>query len=358
MIFDTTKMTFEGYQALNAALNGGLLVVNRAGNKVFMSWASTTAANIGTGVLLQCRFRTNAGISSTLSWDTQTIGACEYSDPSGNIITAFFNSASISVVANALIVNAGPDMIKTGTSVQLNGSATGGTAPYTWLWSPAGSLNNATIPNPVASPTVTTTYTLTVTANNGCSGSDVMNVVVGVVPDDLSLQGINIPGGSSNCYNALHTISVAGNGTTFTVQNGGSATMIAGQTITYLPGTHVYNGGYMHGYITTTAQWCSTMFAPIAVMNMEDSPPASKDGSMFSVYPNPTTGRFTIELHEKELPGNVYVTLYGTCGELILSDDMTGKTLSDFSLTGKPSGFYFVRVVAGNKGLTKKLLKQ
>ena len=358
LIFDTTKLTFQGYQSVNAALTGGLLAVNHSANKVFMTWASAIPVTIGSGVLIQYRFNGGAGISTTLTWDTQTTGACEYSDASGVIITSFYNNSAISIPSTALIVDAGPDMIKTGSSVQLSGSAIGGTAPYTWLWSPAGSLNNPAIQNPVASPTVTTTYTLTVTANNGCVGSDMMEVVVAAVPADLTLQGINIPGGTSNCYNALQTITVAGSNTTFIVQVGGSAIMIAGQKIRYLTGTKVFPGGYLHGYITTSAQYCNTLAAPLVATATEETQAEPPGQAMFRIYPNPTTGRFTLELTDNSLSGNVYVTVYGMYGEKILSGEMLGKSLREFSLAGKPAGVYFVRVVNGNRGDTRKLLKE
>jgi len=60
-------------------------------------------------------------------------------------------------------------------TVQL--SATGG---VTYDWSPSAGLSNSGISTPVASPTVTTTYTLTVLDANGCSGTD--NIVVTVHP--------------------------------------------------------------------------------------------------------------------------------------------------------------------------------
>ncbi|MBL7766273.1 MAG: fibronectin type III domain-containing protein [Chitinophagaceae bacterium] len=49
----------------------------------------------------------------------------------------------------------------------------------TYSWSPAGSLNNASISNPIASPTATTTYTVTV-ANGACSAT--ATVMVNVTP--------------------------------------------------------------------------------------------------------------------------------------------------------------------------------
>ncbi len=357
MVFDTTMMTFDGYQAVNAVLTGGLLVVNRSANKVIFSWASTTAANIGTGVLVNYRFKANAGISTTLTWDTQATGACEYSDPSGTVITSFFNNSNVTVTANALIVDAGPDMIKMAPTVQLNGGATGGTLPYVWLWSPAASLSNPAISNPVASPAATTTYTLTVTANNGCVGTDAMNVVVFGPPQDLVLQGITVSNGTNICYNALQTIAVAGGATTFVVENGGSATMIAGVKISYLPGTKVNQGGYLHGYITTSGQYCDALPTAPVTAAIEDPVVEMPRDDMFKVYPNPANGKITVELTDGQFSENGHIEVFGPLGERIVTEDMNGETRREFSLTGKPVGLYYVRVVNGSKGATKKLVK-
>lgn len=355
MIFDTTKLTFDGYHSTNAALNGGLLVVNRSLNRIIMSWASTTAANIGNGVLIQFRFKALAGISTTLSWDTQTSGACEYSDPLGSIITSFYNTSTITVAANALIVNAGSDITMQAPSVQLNGSATGGTPPYTWAWTPVTYLSNPAIPNPVASPPVTTTYTLTVNAT-GCSGYDAMDVI-NPVPASRTLQNITVGSGQNVCYDAQQTITVAGGGTIFHVLSGGIVNMIAGLKIDYLPGTKVFSGGKMHGYITTTWQYCFTLPPQMIATAIEEEHNVIPDGSMFTVYPNPATGQFTIEIHERGMTGDVYAIVYGPRGELIRSDNMTGESGKVISLAGKPAGIYFVRVVNGTKGVTKKLIK-
>jgi hypothetical protein len=44
----------------------------------------------------------------------------------------------------------------------------GGTAPYTYLWEPSQGLDHNNIPNPIASPEETTTYTLTVVDDLEC----------------------------------------------------------------------------------------------------------------------------------------------------------------------------------------------
>jgi len=77
------------------------------------------------------------------------------------------------------LAQAGPDQsICSGGNVQLT-AVTG--AGYRYSWTPATGLNNDTIYNPVASPTVTTQYILTVTTPQGCTGKDTVNVIVGKI---------------------------------------------------------------------------------------------------------------------------------------------------------------------------------
>jgi cytoskeletal protein CcmA (bactofilin family) len=92
------------------------------------------------------------------------------------------------------VANAGSDQIITsGNSVQIGGSptASGGTSPYSYSWSPSAGLDDASIANPTASPSSTTEYIVTVTDDNGCSDSDTMTVTIdtggGTQPHDYVL---------------------------------------------------------------------------------------------------------------------------------------------------------------------------
>ncbi len=96
-------------------------------------------------------------------------------------------TANITVnVHPAIIANAGPDkpfVSFPGNFVQIGGSPaqTGGTAPFTYNWSPNLYFTNAsnnTQPNPFVNPPVNTTYILTVTDSKGCIGVDQMDVYV------------------------------------------------------------------------------------------------------------------------------------------------------------------------------------
>ncbi len=88
-------------------------------------------------------------------------------------------SYSIKAVTGVLTVKAGNDQtICYGDSAKLK--ASGGKS---YKWSPPDGLNNPDIYNPIASPSVTTTYTVMVTDGNpGCEQTAVASVVISVVP--------------------------------------------------------------------------------------------------------------------------------------------------------------------------------
>lgn len=82
----------------------------------------------------------------------------------------------IFVINPSPVVDAGPDVtICQGSGVQLNATSDGNTN----VWSPSTGLDNPNILNPIASPAVSTTYTLTSTFTiSGCSATDVITVTV------------------------------------------------------------------------------------------------------------------------------------------------------------------------------------
>jgi len=112
---------------------------------------------------------------------------CTVTDANGcTMATTVLVGASGSVTANA-----GVDVtILQGQTTQLNG--TGGTS---WSWTPSASLDCATCQNPNASPTVTTTYYLTVTDSLGCTDIDTVVVTVDIQCGDLFLPTAFSPNG-------------------------------------------------------------------------------------------------------------------------------------------------------------------
>ena len=92
------------------------------------------------------------------------------------------------------------------TTIQATGAGPGGT--YNWV--PPTGLACPTCDITVASPTITTTYTVTGTTQFGCSDTAVVTVVV-----DSLLNGITITGQDSICRGSCTTLIATGRDSTF-----------------------------------------------------------------------------------------------------------------------------------------------
>jgi hypothetical protein len=180
-----------------------------------------------------------------------------------------------------------------------------------------------------------------------------------VVAANTNVAG-NIPAPLNLCFDASNTITVAGGGTTFNVASGASATMIAGQKIRYLDGTSVSPGGYMHGYITLTNSYCASLppsMVSILTGEEENQQPVVGSQQSFRVYPNPTTGEFTVEATGQSSNLISQITIFNLSGSKVFTIDLKGERNHRCSLSGLPTGIYFIHVTTGNETGVSKLVK-
>ncbi|MEI7727628.1 MAG: hypothetical protein WCK09_21145, partial [Bacteroidota bacterium] len=185
-----------------------------------------------------------------------------------NTATLCTNSHSVTVtvypvlqVSVAIAADANPVCL--GSTVTLTATPVNGGTNPTYQWK----LNNLVIPGATNStytfypytPTTAVTCVLSVPTVPCTTGSpatsNVVNIIVPEVCPTTFVTGV-VGSGEITCYDATQTITVAGGGTTFTISDGGQATMIAGQNILYLPGTTVVSGGYMLGKIAPNGPYC------------------------------------------------------------------------------------------------------
>jgi hypothetical protein len=82
------------------------------------------------------------------------------------------------------------------------------------------------------------------------------------------------------------------------------------------------------------------------------------DRSFFNLFPNPTTGGFSIELKGHNESSELRVEIYNMHGERLFSEQLKGRKKYDFSLADKPNGVYFIQVVTGKYAGTGKIIKQ
>ena len=118
----------------------------------------------------------------------------QITDNNGCIVSDNFIVSSIGTIP----INAIPEVstINLGESVQLNVS--GGTS---YSWSPSSGLDCDDCDNPIASPTVTTTYIVIGVDENGCTGMDTVTIYVEQSCGDLYVPNIFSPNGMGPAEN-------------------------------------------------------------------------------------------------------------------------------------------------------------
>lgn len=156
----------------------------------------------------------------------------------------------VNVSSQTLTVDAGVSTsICPGLTYAIGGTPTvsGGTAPYTYVWTPNTAINNNTIANPIVNPAVPTWYYVTVTDDSGYVGID--SVLVNLDP----IYAYNAGPDTSLCIG--DTISLGG------VNN----SMAGGVTYTWTPATYLSNANAPRpdftGTVTTT--YTLTITSPV-----------------------------------------------------------------------------------------------
>jgi gliding motility-associated-like protein len=105
--------------------------------------------------------------------------------------------ATVTVIPNPVITVSGntSNCLGTGASLSANGAAT-------YAWTPATGLSCTNCANPIATPTTTTTYTVTGTINAGCIGSTTTTVTVHQPPTVTAGNDVSTCSGTAVTLNA------------------------------------------------------------------------------------------------------------------------------------------------------------
>jgi hypothetical protein len=309
-------------------------------------------------------------------------------------------------VSDIMVCDAGSNLqVCTGTTAQLYVTVSGGTAPYTYLWHPAESLNDSTITDPIASPASTTLYFVTVTDSNGSTFTDsVLVEIVESVPVDLGndfniCDGESVPLGatSGNSYiwsngETTQTIMISEAGTySVTVDQGNGCLGIsnevivgvnpvplvdlgsniqvpAGDTVTLDAGhpgaffqwstgetTQTINvtltGTYSVVVSDSTGCYASDQIT-VTFLNNIDLPVS---GIIVSIKPNPNNGKFILEINnkEKELPVNIINPEGITLVKKYFRKDQVKEL---FDISGWPKGVYYLIITDADMLIFKKII--
>ncbi len=298
------------------------------------------------------------------------VGTVEYSP-----VTLAFNSGTFAT-GNAVGVNVVDDQY-TGTATSyltrywnitqsgVTGFSANATFNYLeadWVGTEADIFCFRVLPAPFTAYNAANTTSNTIEAHGLASfGTFTGNLGNASTPPTVrSLQDKTITGIS--CADANQTLLIAGNGTTYIVTSTGNVEHIAGTNIVYYPGTQVQLGGRMYGHIKPGGPFCTPYQHPAApatlASGLENPGIGNPDNSFFKIYPNPTPGKFTLELKGDVTSEKVHIEIFGVLGDRILSKDMQLERKQEFSLAEKPTGVYVIHVTSGINSETEKIIKK
>ena len=174
-----------------------------AGNPVGICTGANTTLNASGGVTYS--WSPSSGLSSTIISNpiAAPITSTQYTVTVTDAIGCTGTDTVTVSVYPLPSANAGVDQsVCLNLTVTLNGS--GG---LNYSWSPAATLSSSSIPNPIATPLATTTYTLLVSDANNCQNTDSMIVTVNALPNIVAGNGGSVCSGSTFGLSAAGGVS-------------------------------------------------------------------------------------------------------------------------------------------------------
>lgn len=175
---------------------------------------------------------------------------------------------------------------------------------------------------------------------------------------DVYIDNVTFASGYDDCTEAQDDIVMSNS----MVESGANVVLVADNSIRILPLTHIESGAQFLATIDIDGNYCSNykslVFADDDEIADEMLAIDKADSQLFRVYPNPTTGAFTIELFNHDEQFRISIEVFGTLGERIMGIASQGELLHALDLSGKQPGMYFIRVVRNDEiGVEKLILR-
>ncbi len=274
----------------------------------------------------QFTYSVQAG-AHTFTWsyvkDQNTVGGsdCGWVD---YIIFPPIDAASVL----AVMASATPAEVCEGESSQLNAYASGGSGNYTYSWSPTAGLSDPNIQNPVATPSATVAYTVTVNDGSDDAISDV-TVTVNPLPETPTITQQD---------NYLESDAASGNQW---YDSNGAIESATGQ---------VYEPTATDNYyvIVTNEFGCMSEQSNVIYFIFTGIEELSKS---VSIYPNPVTD--VLNISGLENSKTTLVVLDSKGNTVISVAEFNSKQLD---LSNLETGIYFIKITNDQINLVKKIV--
>jgi len=260
---------YQGNIGLSNAQDEYVLQFDTAGVRKWATYFGTDVENDGNGLACDGKNVFVAGDAGYAGYPLRNPGGGAYyfdttiAQYQENLIIGRFTVAS-----NGLTVNNSISICKGGaTTITASGA-------ISYKWSPPTGLSATNIPNPVASPTVTTTYTVTGVDTGKCGGTFIDSVTVTV--DTFNLKNISITKDTSICSGSSITLSVGG-GINYQWNTGNSTSSIS-----------ITNDSISHTYTVSVSDGLCKVDTNVNI-KVKPNPTGKISGNLFICMGNSTT---------------------------------------------------------------------
>ncbi len=216
-----------------------------------------------------------------------------------------------------------------GDTINIGGTpgASGGTPPYSFLWTPSAGLSSDTIPSPFAFPATTTIYSLVVTDSKGCSAGASDTVVVNSIATPVLTNSNDTlfcsPAPFYQWY--LNGNPIPGADTSF-----------------YVPLT---DGDY--SVSVSDVNSCESASATISIILFTANLNMAEE---INVYPNPTSGKLFIDIKSKSEKINGVIT---TMEGMVINHFMLEDGLNTIDIDGLRNGNYIIHLSRKGKHFSR-----
>lgn len=282
----------------------------------------------GTGITDNSMGTFDPTVSGAGTWSVTylTNGSC----PATGSVSVVVNAQPSLTVSNPAAICA-PGTVDLTDAAVTSGSTGGGTLSY---WTDAATT--ASVATPAAVGTSGTYYIKA--ANGTCTDVEPVTVTINPVDDAT----ISDPG--MICDDAApFNLSAATSGGAWTgsgITDGAMGTFDAASV-----GAGTYTVNY------TTAGTCPGTDMISLTVSVCTGVQAHTAAAALSVYPNPSTGMFTLDLGVNEKSS---IEVYNVIGSKVIAKEVNSQ-ISTLDMSGFDAGVYFVKVTTGNTKVTKKV---
>ncbi|MCD6018348.1 MAG: putative Gingipain [Bacteroidetes bacterium] len=225
------------------------------------------------------------------------------------------------------------------------------------LYAGSGAGNNYMWSNGATTSSIavgtTGSYSVVVTSSVGCQSSDIINVSSKPKPSvSLVFGGIKSFCENDN-VNRLLTEGSPANGTYI------GAGVTATTTGSYFNPTTATQGSHIILYNYTGANGCSNTAKDTLVVNACVGVEELSSNFGLNIFPNPTTGVFTIELDATE-EINAHISIMTIDSKLVYDVNITGNGMitKNVNLDNLADGIYYLKLDTKDSSKTYKILKQ